>query len=203
MSISIPDSKRAAEIRNAVKSKYKTVSSKPEGNFPYPVGKESLQKLEYDPVCLEFIPDEIKEHFVGVGNPFSIINLKQGNKVLDAGCGSGLDSFAASLLAGPRGRVCGVDMTQEMLTLPRYYSDKSKNKNLEFYEASIEALPFEDNTFDVVISNGVLNLVPDKKTAFSELARVLKSGGVLAAADLVVMEEIPPEVLESKDAWST
>ena len=203
MSIKEPDPERASVIRSTVKSKYKTVASRPEGHFPYPIGRESALNLGYDPSWLESVPDEIASHFVGVGNPFSIHIPKQGIRVLDAGCGCGLDSFVASLLVRPHGRVCGVDLTKEMLALPGSFSGKTKNKNPEFCEASIEALPYRDRAFDMIISNGVLNLVPDKKTAFSELARVLKPGGILAAADLVVMEEIPPEVLESKDAWST
>lgn len=203
MSINKPDAERSAGIRNSVKSKYEAVASCPGGHFPYPIGKESALNLGYDPSWLESIPDEIVSHFVGVGNPFSIHKPERGNRVLDAGCGCGMDSFVASLLAGPEGRVCGIDLTEEMLALPGSLLRKMESKNLEFCEASIEAIPCEDNTFDVIISNGVLNLVPDKQTAFSELARVLKPGGVLAAADLVVMEEIPPEILESKDAWST
>ena len=119
------------------------------------------------------------------------------------GRGCGLDAFVCSLLVGPSGRVSAVDLTAEMLVLPRMLVSKLEQQNVEFREASIEALPYEDGAFDLVISNGVLNLIPDKKAAFSELARVLRTDGVLAAADLLVMEEIPPEVLESKDAWST
>ena len=203
MNINKPDIERASDIRNSVKSKYKTVASHPEGNFPYPIGKESALNLGYDPSWLESVPDDVVAHFVGVGNPFSIHRPGRGDRVLDAGCGCGMDSFIASMLVGPEGRICGVDFTEEMLALPRSFLRKMDNKNLEFCKASIEALPYEDNAFDVIISNGVLNLVPDKQAAFSELARVLKPGGVLSAADLVVMEEIPPEVLESKDAWST
>ncbi|MEJ2111959.1 MAG: methyltransferase domain-containing protein, partial [Acidobacteriota bacterium] len=149
------------------------------------------------------VPVEIVDRFVGVGNPFSIRMPKPGDRILDAGCGCGLDSYISSLLVGPEGRVVGVDLTSEMLALPRSVSSGFRFKNLEFREASLEALPYEDSTFGLIISNGVLNLIPDKQAALSELARVLKTGGALAAADLLVMQEIPGEVLTSKEAWST
>lgn len=203
MSLNHLEPERESEIRNSVKSKYREVAVKAEGHFPYPTGRESALKLGYAPSWLESVPGEVLERFVGVGNPFSIRMPKPGERILDAGCGCGTDAFVASILVGSGGWVSGVDLTAEMLALPRTNSAKSGQTNLEFREASIEGLPYEDGFFDIVISNGVLNLVPDKKAAFSELARVLRPDGILAAADLLVMEKIPPEVLSSKDAWST
>lgn len=194
---------RSVEIRSSVKSKYREVAKRPEGHFPYPIGMESALNLGYDPSWLEEIPDEVIAWFVGVGNPFRVRTPKPGERVLDAGCGCGLDAFVSALLVGPAGRVSGVDLTAEMLMLPRAVSLKFSIQNVEFLETSIEDLPYEDGIFDLAISNGVLNLVPNKKVAFSELARILKPGGTLVAADLLVMEKIPPEVLTSKDAWST
>ena len=203
MSLKNLDSESASKIRSSVKSKYRDIAMRPKGHFPYPVGRESALKLGYDQAWLEAVPSDVVEKFVGAGNPFSIRMPKPGERILDAGCGCGLDAFVCSLLVGPSGRVSAVDLTAEMLVLPRMLVSKLEQQNVEFREASIEALPYEDGAFDLVISNGVLNLIPDKKAAFSELARVLRTDGVLAAADLLVMEEIPPEVLESKDAWST
>lgn len=197
------DSAQAAAIRNSVKSKYREVAERPAGHFPYPVGKESALNLGYDPDWLEEVPVDIVERFVGVGNPFSLRRPKPGDRVLDAGCGCGLDAYVSSLLVGHDGRVSGVDLTSEMLARPRAASANFRMQTLEFREASLESLPYRDATFDLIVSNGVLNLIPDKQAAFSELARVLKPGGALAAADLLVMEEIPAEVLKSKDAWST
>jgi SAM-dependent methyltransferase len=197
------DPERASEIRSSVKSLYRDVVQCPEGRFPYPVGRESALNLGYDSSWLEAIPNEVVERFVGVGNPFSIRMPKTGERVLDAGCGCGLDAFVCSILVGPAGKVYGVDLTAEMLALPLSFCSKLSRQNVEFHEASVETLPYRDGTFDLAISNGALNLIPDKKAAFSELSRVLKPGGVLAAADLLVMEEIPPEVLAGKDAWST
>lgn len=203
MSLKNLDPESASKIRSSVKSKYRDVAVGSEGHFPYPVGRESALKLGYDPKWLEAVPGEVVERFVGAGNPFSLRMPKPGERVLDAGCGCGLDAFVCSALVGPAGRVSAVDLTAEMLALPRKLASRLEQQNIEFREASVEALPYNEGAFDLVISNGVLNLIPDKKAAFSELARVLRRGGVFAAADLLVMEEIPPEVLASKDAWST
>jgi arsenite methyltransferase len=194
---------RELEIRSSIKSKYREVAVKADGHFPYPTGRASALKLGYDPYWLELVPDEVLERFVGVGNPFSIHMPKPGKRILDAGCGCGMDAFVSSILVGPEGWVSGVDLTTEMLALPLAISAKSEQWNLEFREASIEDLPYESSFFDIVISNGVLNLVPDKKAAFGELARVLKPDGILAVADLLVKETIPQDVISSKDAWST
>jgi len=194
---------RATGIRSAVKSKYREVAIQPEGKFPYPTGKESALTLGYDLSWLEKIPAEVLKRFVGVGNPFKIRVPQPGNRVLDAGCGCGMDTFIAALLAGSQGQAHGIDLTAEMLDLARAAVASSGIDNVEFREGSIEALPFEDATFDLVISNGALNLIPDKAAAFSEIARVLRPKGALAAADLLVVETIPPEVLANTDAWST
>jgi len=194
---------RAANIRSAVKSRYREVAAKPEGQFPYPTGKKSALNLGYDPLWLERIPVNVLDRFVGVGNPFRICMPQPGNRVLDAGCGCGMDTFVAALLAGSQGQASGIDLTAEMLHLARAAAALLGTGNVEFREGSIEALPFDDDAFDLVISNGVLNLIPDKAAAFSEIARVLRPGGALAAADLLVIETIPPEVLANTDAWST
>ena len=195
--------KRLEEIRNAVRSKYRTVAIKPEGHFPYPIGKESALTLGYDPLILEKIPDKIVRRFVGVGNPFKIRTPRSGDYVLDAGCGCGMDTFIAALLAGPQGRAIGIDLTEEMLGSPRSAVAAFKLGNVEFRAGSIEALPFDDAALDMVISNGVLNLVPDKAAAFAEIARVLRPEGAFIAADLLVVDTIPSDVLESMDSWST
>ena len=198
-----PLSKRAEEIRNAVKLKYRQVANSPEGHFTYPVGVESALKLGYDPSWIQLVPEAVVNHFVGVGNPLNICIPGQGDRVLDAGCGCGFDTFIAASLAGTSGRAVGIDITSEMLQVARSASERFKNGNIEFREGSIERLPFENGYFDLVLSNGVLNLVPDKQRAFKEIARVLRTDGALVAADLLVMETIPPEVLASTDAWST
>jgi arsenite methyltransferase len=194
---------RAAEIRAEIKSKYKAVSVQPEGHFPYPVGRESALKLGYDTKWIEGMPAEVVDRFVGVGNPIRIRLPHRGACVLDIGCGCGMDAFVAASLAGPDGQATGLDLTEEMLAHARLAAIRSGLVNLEFRQGSAESLPFDTAVFDLVISNGVLNLVPDKAAAFSEIARVLRQGGAFAAADLLVIETIPPEVLAGKDAWST
>ena len=192
----------AAKIRTAVKEKYRAVSAQPGGALPYPVGRESVLHLGYETGSLESIPAEVTERFVGVGNPFSLERPRDGDRVLDAGCGCGFDSFVASVLAGAGGSVVGVDLTPEMLEVARRGLASWPLRNMQFTEASVEDLPFEDAAFDLVISNGALNLVPHKATAFQELGRVLRPGGRFVAADLLVDEAIPEDILAEKDAWS-
>jgi ubiquinone/menaquinone biosynthesis C-methylase UbiE len=128
---------------------------------------------------------------------------RAGERILDVGCGCGMDVFIAASLAGPGGSAAGVDLTAEMLERAQRAAERFTSGNVEFREGSSEALPFADGSFDLVISNGALNLATDKAAAFSEIARVLGPGGAFAVADLLVIEAIPPEVLASKDAWST
>jgi arsenite methyltransferase len=193
---------RATEIRNAVKGTYRLVSKQPSGVLPYPVGRDSALGLGYERGWLEAISADVVERFVGVGNPIGIRRPNDGERVLDAGCGCGFDSFVASLLVGARGRVVGVDLTPEMLEVARRASAAWPLRNIQFMEGSVENLPFEDGSFDLVISNGVLNLVPDKDAAFRQLSRILVPGGSFVAADILVDEAIPEEVLADKDAWS-
>jgi ubiquinone/menaquinone biosynthesis C-methylase UbiE len=142
-------------------------------------------------------------HAVGVGNPFRLRKPQAGERVLDVGCGCGLAAHVASLLVGPAGCVVGIDLTPEMVTLAATPLPSWGPRNLKFVEGSVEALEFESAAFDQVISNGVLNLVPDKDAAFREICRVLRPGGVFAAADVVVLETIPQEVLDAADSWSS
>ena len=203
MTLETPPLEQAAEIQSAVKSKYRKVAASPEGHFGYTVGKESALKLGYDPALFKVVPGEAIDRFVGVGNPFKVRAPKPGDRVLDAGCGCGFDTFVAGSLTGPSGKAIGIDITAEMLAVARSAAGKYNSGNVEFREGPLEKLPFDDSSFDLVISNGVLNLVPDKNAAFAEIARVLRPEGVLAAADLLVIETIPPEVLANTDAWST
>jgi SAM-dependent methyltransferase len=198
-----PTQSRSAEIRAAVRHKYRSIAEGPADQFGYPVGLESARGLGYEDAWLNAVPADVVAAFVGVGNPFSVHRPAPGEAVLDLGCGSGLDVFVAGLLTGPRGRAVGVDMTSEMLRCPRSALADRPRAHVSFVEALIEDLPFPDASFDTVLSNGVLNLVPDKSRAFAEIARVLAPGGVFAAADLLVVDTVPPETLASMDAWST
>jgi len=198
-----PSRVRAEEIQGAVREKYRLVSREPAGHFPYPVGRESALGLGYEPVWLDAVPGDIVDRFVGVGNPLGIRRPRAGERVLDLGCGCGLDVFVAAALVGESGRAVGVDLTPEMVAWAQRYAGACPDGNVAFLPCAAEDLPFEDGTFDLVISNGALNLVPDKGAAFAEAHRVLRAGGTFAVADLLVTESIPAEVLSSMDAWST
>jgi arsenite methyltransferase len=190
-------------IRRTVKAKYRAVAERTQETFPYPVGRDSALNLGYERRWIESIPQEVVERFVGVGNPFTIDRPRNGERVLDVGCGCGFDTYVASILVGARGTAVGVDLTPEMLEVARRGLVTWTPHNIEFTEGSAEQLPFDDATFDLVISNGALNLVPDKDAAFRELSRVLRLGGRLVMADVLVDERIPDEVLAEKDAWSS
>lgn len=197
------DKDRAEELSRSIQKRYRKVSEQPVGQFGYPVGRDSAIELGYSPAWVDEIPNEVVDRFVGVGNPFNIIRPKEGTQVLDLGCGSGFDVFVAGILVGAEGQATGLDLTREMLEWPRKYLADWPLGNIDFKEGAIDSMPFEDNSFDNVISNGVLNLMPCKDTAFAEIYRVLKPSGIFAVADLLVTDTVPEEVLASMDAWST
>lgn len=184
----------AGELRRAVRSKYREVAETPGGHFAYAVGRDGARALGYDPAWFAGIPEAVVDRFVGVGNPFSLRPLRSGERVLDVGCGAGLDVRIAAGRVGTKGIAVGLDLTLDML---------AAGGLARSIQGSVEQLPFEDGAFDVVLSNGVLNLVPDKSAAFAEIRRVLRAGGTLAAADLVVVETVPEEVLSDPAAWAT
>jgi arsenite methyltransferase len=191
------------KLRASIQSRYQGVSQDPHGKFMYPVGRESLAQLGYEDAWLRDIPTDMLDRFVGVGNPFQIQRPRAGERVLDVGCGCGVDVFVAAHFVGQEGRATGVEMTTEMLERPRRAQASWPHGNLEFVQGLAEDLPFADENFDLVISSGVLNLAPDKDQAYREIFRVLKPGGFLATADLLVMDDLPEEVLKSADAWSS
>ncbi len=198
-----PSAARARALQSAVREKYRAVARRPEARFPYPVGRRSALRLRYEPAWIDALPDPVVRRFVGVGNPFAARRPRAGERVLDLGCGAGFDAFVAALLVGERGTVVGLDLTREMLDVARRHADAWPLGNVAFRLGKAERLPFEASSFDLVVSNGVLNLVPDKDAAFQEAFRVLRPGGAFAVADLLVTEEVPEEVLADMDAWST
>ena len=190
------------QIRTAIQHKYASVASSASGYFKYAVGKEGAQLLGYSKEILDVIPDNLLNSFCGVGNPFTIAPLKNGDNVLDIGCGAGFDLIVASRLVGSAGRVYGVDLTPEMLTRAEKNLDSLNIDNVEVMPLSSELLPFPDNTFDVVISNGVINLSPAKPQLFTEIYRVLKPGGRLQFADIILERELPAHLAASVESWS-
>ena len=190
------------QVRDALRRRYTEVAKRPAGQFKYPVGRESAERLDYRRDFLDRISSEVVEHFVGVGNPFSMGEPEPGWNVLDIGCGCGFDSQMAALSVQPTGRVRGVDMSPEMLEVARAGLDGNRPLNVEFVEGRAEDLPVDSDWADLVISNGVLNLATCKASAFGEVARVLKPGGKFQAADLILVKDLPQDLRDDQFAWS-
>jgi arsenite methyltransferase len=193
------DQQLVATVRHGIAQKYRKVAVSPTGLFRYPTGEASARGLGYPTELFAPIPRAIRDHFVGVGNPFSLGPIRPGEAVLDLGCGAGFDVFVAAQLVGGSGRVVGVDLSVEMLAIAEAGKAEAGFGRVEFCEAAVEALPFPEASFDVALSNGVLNLVPDKPAALREIFRVLRPGGRLQASDIgLVGDEPPPD----KAPWS-
>jgi len=189
-------------IREAIRKRYAGVSEYGPGRFAYLTGRAGALALGYEPSLLDRIPEDALAGFCGVGNPFALGALQSGEAILDVGCGAGVDLLIAAGLVGWKGRVGGLDLTPEMAEKARANLRRIGLPNVEVAVGAAESLPFEDASFDVVISNGVLNLSPVKEQAYRELYRVLRPGGRLQFADIVLKEDLPPEVVGSLDAWS-
>ena len=170
--------------------------------FEYPTGKAGLEALGYDPAAINEAPPALLKSFCGVGNPFSISVIQPGSNVLDIGSGAGFDLYIAKRIVGDGGMVSGIDLTPEMVELARRNLFESGMNNIEVVNVSSEKIPFDNNTFDTVISNGVINLSPCKQELFQEIFRVLKSGGRLQFADVVLEKELPGNLVGSAEAWS-
>jgi arsenite methyltransferase len=186
-------------IHQGILEKYRKVSVSPETLFRYPTGEASALGLGYPLALVARVPAPSRERFVGVGNPFALGPIRQGEAVLDLGCGAGFDTFVAAQLVGPEGWVAGVDLSPEMLAVAEAGRVESSFPQIELRKATVEALPFADATFDVALSNGVLNLIPDKPAALREVFRVLKPGGQLQACDMSLAGDEPPP---DKSPWS-
>lgn len=190
------------EIRDLTRRRYAEVAATPEGQFPYPVGRKSAERLAYPPEVLDQIPARVVERFVGVGNPFSLGRPEAGWRVVDVGCGAGFDSQFAARFVGPTGRVIGIDLSPEMLAVARASLPPDLRPFVSFADGDAESLPVESGWADLVVSNGVLNLTACKERAFAEIARVLRPGGRLQAVDLVLVEELPDSLRNDQFAWS-
>jgi arsenite methyltransferase len=189
-------------LKCEIKKTYAQVSAEPEGEFIFPTGRAWALDLGYPPALLERVPDGSAESFAGVANPFSLGDLAPGEQVLDLGSGAGTDSLVAVQMVGPEGRVVGVDMTPEMVSKARASAAELGASNVEFLESEAEKLPFSDASFDVVISNGVIDLIPDKDAVFAELFRVLRPGGRLQIADVTIQRPVSEEGRRNIDLWT-
>jgi arsenite methyltransferase len=190
-------------LRKAIQEEYSEVASHPHKGFHFHTGRPLARMLEYLDEWLEGIPESSIESFAGTGNPFSLGELRPGERVVDVGCGAGIDSLVAAKKVSPEGRVIGVDMTPSMLEKARRGAEGAGlKKSVAFREGYAEALPVEDGWADVVISNGVLNLMPDKDAALAEMSRVLKPRGRLQIGDILVQKAVPDSAKRKIDLWT-
>jgi arsenite methyltransferase len=190
------------ELRGKVKSMYGQVAQDPKGEFHFEMGRALAERLGYPSEGLDRIPSEAIESFAGVGYYFDLAHLGEGESVLDLGSGSGMDSFFAALKIGVRGRVVGLDMTDEQLRKAEALSRRHGPQNITFVKGYIEELPFADASFDVVISNGVINLSANKERVFSEVARVLKPDGRMAISDIVTEKQLSEDIVCDSSLWA-
>jgi arsenite methyltransferase len=188
-------------IREGIRAKYAQVAATPEGRFKYPTGRDGLQRLNYASDVLSSLPGEVLDSYCGVGNPFSLGPIHRDESVLDIGCGAGVDTLIAAMLVGSSGRAVGIDLTEEMLMRASSNQRKTSLSNASFYRASGEDLPFSDVSFEVVISNGAFNLIPDKLRAIQETFRVLRPGGRLMLADQILTGKAPTDTGEMVKVW--
>jgi arsenite methyltransferase len=192
----------SAALREEVKKKYRDVAVQPHATYHFHTGRLLAARLGYDVKAVEAMPDEAVESFAGVANPFSLRDLKPGERVVDLGSGAGFDCFVAARKVGAEGRVVGVDMTQEMLVKSRTTAQTMGLGNVDFREGILEELPIDDGWADVVISNGVINLCADKRQVFEEIIRVLKPGGYLQFADIANGKPVPASAVANIDLWT-
>ena len=192
-----PDNLRASVI-----DRFRKVAIAPDQERKFPVGPESAKKLGYDLCEVDALPSAVTESFCGVGNPFSMGEPQPGQTILDLGCGAGFDTLLAARRVGASGKVIGVDMTPEMIAKARTNAETLGLANVEFFLEEIEDLSIPDASVDLVISNGVFNLCSDKPKVLSEVFRVLKPGGRLHMADILLEPQVTPEEVASKGSWS-
>lgn len=190
------------DLREEVRKEYAKVALDPHKGYHFHTGHAAADRLGYDPAIYADVPEDNISSFAGTGNPFMLGPINPGDIVVDVGSGSGFDSLIASTLVGPEGRVIGVDMTHEMLNKAQAGAAAMGATHVEFREGLAENLPLLEKYADVVISNGVLNLTPDKVTTLNEWARVLKPGGRLYIGDILVAKSIPPEALNDISLWT-
>jgi SAM-dependent methyltransferase len=188
-------------LKSEIKKTYTNVSAQPEQDFIFPTGRAWAEDLGYPPE-LGNVPEGAVESFAGVANPWNLGRLEPGERVLDLGSGAGTDSLIASQMVGANGSVTGIDMTPEMLAKARAAAAEMGATNVEFVEAEAERLPFPDESFDVVISNGVIDLIPDKDAVFSELYRVLVPAGRMQIADVTIQNPVSAEGRRNIDLWT-
>jgi arsenite methyltransferase len=188
-------------LKSEIKKTYASVSEEPGRDFIFPTGRAWAEDLSY-PDELANVPESAVESFAGVANPWTMGRLAPGERVLDLGSGAGTDSLVAAQMVGAGGRVTGIDMTEAMVAKARAAAAEMGVTNIEFVEGEAERLPFSDASFDVIVSNGVIDLVPDKDAVFAELYRVLAPGGRMQIADVTIQNPVSEEGRRKIDLWT-
>ena len=189
-------------LREEIRKEYREVASHPDRGFHFHTGKRLAEIVQYREEWLAGVPEAVLASFAGTGNPFSIAPLRNGERVVDLGCGAGIDSFIAARMVGPEGAVCGVDMTEEMLEKAAQARAECGLSQLRFEKGFLEDVPVEDGWADVVISNGAINLSPNKYKVFREIHRVLRSGGRMQIGDIIVQKPISDSAKKKIDLWT-
>jgi len=202
-SLSCPVDLDTRRLRSAVSDMYSRVAREPDGDFHFHRGPDyAARALGYDPAELATLPERSTRSFAGVGNPHAVAPVQPGETVLDVGAGAGMDLLLAARRVGPGGRAIGVDMTDEMIEACEEAAAEAGLDNVEMRKGDIHALPADDASVDVVISNGVLNLAVDKAKALGEMFRVLRPGGRLQLADIVVKNDLSTEIRRDYELWA-
>ncbi len=189
------------EIKQACCLRYGQVAVNPKGRFNFPVGKEFAVSVGYSKQLLDRLPESIVESFCGVNYPPSFKEMKKGDVVLDIGCGAGLDLYVASTIVGPDGKVIGIDFSAEMVEKARANMKILGVTNVEVKRAYSDKIPLEDESVDVVTSNGIYNLSPNKEAVFNEAYRVLKPGGTIALSEIVLKKPLEEEIRKTIEDW--
>ena len=190
------------QIKAEIKQRFVKLALVPHEEQKFPVGPASAKRLGYDAHEIDSLPPSVTESFAGVGNPLALGALRAGQIVLDLGCGAGLDSILAARRVAPRGKVIGVDFAAEMVEKAKRNAKGVGTPNVEFRQGEADALPVRDGSVDVVISNGVFNLCIDKPKVLSEAFRVLRPGGRIQMADILLEDDVTPEEVARKGTWS-
>jgi len=198
----MPEQVNRADLETKVQAMYRDVAQNPHGEFHFEMGRVMAERLGYRPTDLDRIPAEAIDSFAGVGYYFHFLDDMEGARVLDLGSGSGMDSFLASLITGPTGTVIGLDMTDAQRAKAEALRRRHGVRNLTYVKGYIDAAPFEDGSFDVVVSNGVINLAVDKPQVFREIARLLRPGGRLVIADIVTDVLLPETISCNTTLWA-
>jgi arsenite methyltransferase len=189
------------KIQTSVCEKFAKVAQTPAGLFAYPTGKKGLEALGYNPALIEKLPDAVTASYCGVGDPFSMGEINAGEQILDVGCGTGVDTILAAMITGSDGLAVGVDIVPEMIDRAELNLQMMALDNVKFQNTSGGNLSFPNNSFDVVISNGVINLIPDKAATLSEILRVLKPAGRMMVADQIAIGAIQKDIKARLASW--